>query len=338
MSITIPLATEHTPIVMAAAPSDPFFSQDASSLGLMNLEMTAVDELGAWEECSLTETACVQSMVDSEQGQELWQAFHSYVADHRNVNMADETNIADLAIHAEAPTMEAALGMSPMKPGKEMDLRKIAAYTAMVQLFPWEEAFYAIEDAAALAQEMGKRGYKIFRKRSGQAIGFMKPKLQNMAARVKKHAQQGWVKIRPVIQPLPGKVVDFTKNTANFVGPRIGKLAHQTETAAKKHVPKLLDATKKLNEEHIQPKIVKPTGDFIKKTATQVKNITVEHVWPKMIKPSADFVMSGAAFQAVMDGFKKLHQAMPWTKSADDDYMYYDFYEIKVDKEEDLFN
>lgn len=321
MSITtIPLSQEHTPIVMAAA-QDPFFSQDASSLGLMNLEMTNAEDLGSWEECNLTEATCMQNMLTSSQGMELWSTFQSYVADHNNVDPT-ETNIADLAINQEAPTIESALGLSPMKPGKEMDLRKVGAYYAMIQLFPWEEAFYAIEDAADLAKEMGKRGYKLFRKSAGQSIGFMKPKLHNMAKfgdRMKGHAQKGWVKIRPVVQPLPAKVMNMTKNTADYLGPKINKLANQTKNAAKKYAPHVVNHTK--------------TG------IDAVKNFSIQHVWPKVIKPSADFILSGAAFQAVMDGFKKLHQSMPWTKSAEyDDYMYYDFYEIKVDKEEDLYN
>jgi hypothetical protein len=70
MSITtIPLTQEHTPIVMAAAQDDPFFSQDASSLGLMNLEMTSAEDLGYnWEECALTEASCVKSMMASTHG------------------------------------------------------------------------------------------------------------------------------------------------------------------------------------------------------------------------------------------------------------------------------
>jgi hypothetical protein len=229
--------------------------------------------------------------------------------------------------------MEAALGLSPMKPGKEMDLKKIGIYYAMVQLFPWEEAFYLIEDGADLAKEMGKRGYKLFRKGANQSIGFMKPKLHNMAKfgnRMKGHAQKGWVKIRPVVQPLPEKVM---------------KVLNQTKNAANKYAPHVVNGTKtgfevakNITNKHLVPKVVKPTSNFIKNTAEKVKNISIQHVWPHVIKPSADYVLSGRAFQAVMDGFKRLNQSMPWTKKEMDDYMLYDFYEIKADKEEDLYN
>ena len=344
MSITtIPVTQEHhTPIVMQAAQDDPFFSQDASSLGLMNLEMTSAEDLGYnWEECDLTENTCMQSMVNSAQGMELWSTFQSYVADHNNFNPADETNIADLAINQEAPTIETALGLSPMKEGKEMDLKKSVAYFAMVQLFPWEEAFYAIEDAADLAKEMGKRGYKLFRKSADKSVGFMKPKLQNMARfgdKMKSHAHKGWVKIRPVVSPLPEKVMNMTKNTHAYLKPKFEKLVNQTKNAANKHAPQVVDTTKTGFEaaKNIANKHIVPG---FKNVADKVKNISIQHVWPNIIKPSTDYILSGKPFQAVMNGFKKLHQTMPWAKSSlDDDYMFYDFYEIKVDKEEDLYN
>ena len=208
----------------------------------------------------------------------------------------------------------------------------------MIELFPWDEVLCTIGDAAGLAKEMGKRGYKLFRKGADQSIGFMKPKLHNVARfgnNMKKNAQKGWVKIRPVVQPLPGKFMNMTKNATDYLRPKINKLANQTKNAASNYAQDLFDDAKNGYEivkntttQHIVPKIVKPTGNFIKKSAEKVK-ITIQHVWPNVIKPSANFILSGAAFQAVMDGFRKVHQSMPWTKSTFDDFMLFDFYEIK---------
>lgn len=117
----------------------------------------------------------------------------------------------------------------------------------MIQLFPWTEVFYFIEDIADLTKEMGKRGYKLFRKSADPAIGFMKPKLHNMAIRsvkfgkkMKDHANKGWVKIRPVVQPLPEKFKNMTMDTAGFLGPKIKKLANQTKNAANRYAPEII--------------------------------------------------------------------------------------------------
>ena len=110
MSITTisqALAKEHAPIVMQSPQDDLLFSGDANSLGLMNLEMTSTENLdNNWEECALTEDACVASFVTSIQGMELWTTFQSYVADHQSSTPADDSNIEDLAIGEEAPTIE----------------------------------------------------------------------------------------------------------------------------------------------------------------------------------------------------------------------------------------
>lgn len=203
------------------------------------------------------------------------------------------------------------------------NMGKVAAYYAMIQLLPWEEAFYAVEDAAELAKEMGKRGYKLFRKGTGQAVGFMKPKIHNMgkfANKMRKHTAEGWVKIRPHVT----KFANQTKNAINNYAP---KAYNYTKSGFQK--------AKNATNNHIIPKIVKPSGNFLKDKAIQAKNIYIQHVWPNVIKPTADFIMTGAAFEAVMNGFWKLHDKMPWTKSTYDDYMFYDFYEIKESTAED---
>lgn len=69
--------------------------------------------------------------MSSAQGMELWTTFQSYVADHQSSTPADDSNIEDLAIGEEAPTIESALGLSPMDSNTK-NMGKVAAYYAMI--------------------------------------------------------------------------------------------------------------------------------------------------------------------------------------------------------------
>ena len=73
--------------------------------------------------------------------------------------------------------------------------------------------------------------------------------------------------------------MNITKNTATYLGPKINKLANQTKNAVIEHYPNMVDGIEDTTTKHIwpniEPKIVKPSGNFIKNTAIKVKNISV---------------------------------------------------------------